>query len=295
MLNAVRMVFSGSFQFRIATNPDFPTPGPYCHNLFAPPGVAGGNGWTFAYGETPFDAKVRLNTPVALRRAGLVDTWVNTTVVYMLSEAADAKVTKATDDPLLGQKVSYGPDARLWDPRNDPTDPIGNPAQEELRNFKLSIGGGAVGLTADPAATPTLTGNPGLYRPWATSYATRKLMAMRGGVAPPERQQCLNNDGMRGNYATFFSMYGKFLNIGLTKVAVTGAAGIAAQLAKPDEFDWTLNLFFCRFDGDTLTGRTIGDLFVVRKKTTVTAIRHYMNQEAETMVTAYAGDDTSDD
>src|SRR5262245_22750278 len=92
MIDAAVIVLRGSFQFRIATNMEHPSKSPYCHISYAkkhdPSGtdrlsLIAGVGWTFTYGEAPFDRKVRLSKPVDLRNL-LIDPWVDTHVTVVL-------------------------------------------------------------------------------------------------------------------------------------------------------------------------------------------------------------------
>jgi hypothetical protein len=61
VIKRLSIAFQGSFQARMATDPDLTSASPT-----DPDGTHGrkGAGWTFAYKEKPFDRVVRLSDPV---------------------------------------------------------------------------------------------------------------------------------------------------------------------------------------------------------------------------------------
>jgi hypothetical protein len=279
MLNALDIILTGSFQARFATDPDIPTHSPYCNKMYAMSVEPSGNGyysqnssfsWTLCYGETAFDRRIRLSKPVALRTL-LMDTWEDVTPENILVERAGAKPASLNTDPLNGQIASLGADVFFWDPRTSPDNPdnptqgVGDLSKEELRNFRLSIGGV---LTANSVATP-VNGGYGDVARWKVDYSTRKSqLASNQGVSPEARKWLLNAPGWIDQYANFFQKWGAFPNIALKDVTLSQPDGVLKELGKPADFDWSLTAIFYRFDGDTLTGRFLGDLFARRKRVT---------------------------
>src|SRR5262249_25953024 len=163
-----RILFSGSFQCRVATS-GAPTPG-------GPTDTDGKSGahpdsWTFAYGEQPFDRVVRFSNPVQLRNA-LIDPWEDVRVNSVEVNSTRGRLPagaglRRVPDPLVGKVVSLG-DAKL-----DDTLGVTLGGKEAIVDLALDIGGGL--FTADPADPPPVLKDydPGLTH-WAREYELRK-------------------------------------------------------------------------------------------------------------------------
>lgn len=256
----VRISFSGSFQCRLATDPD-----PSNATRSDPENRARSPGWTYDYGERPFDRFIRLQSPVELRSA-LVDAFVPVTVTSIEIQPEslghlDLPFQIVPADPLLGVTVSLG-DTALFDSAAG-----GGASREAILNCKLSFG---TMLTATPASPPVLSG---IVRDAGTKaeYLVRKPVAIAaalatGSIVPPRLvvlskpgQTLLSPPRFIESYADFYGMTESINPVAATIDFVpAGASGILASLVLGWSF--TINLKFSRFDGDTLTGRMMGSL-----------------------------------
>jgi hypothetical protein len=262
-LKQVRITFAGSFQCRLATDPD-PTSSSRSHpygDIRQPPAI----GWTFDYNEAPFNRVIRCHSPVQLRSA-LLDPFEPVRVTRLETQSKslgpfEMPWVTVPADPLLGQTVSLG-DQAVFDSQAG-----GGASFEAVLNCKLSIG---TLLTAVPTAPPRLTGI--LRKPeWVAEYNLRKPAAIAGAVATggmaTTRQKVLTEPSSIPfappprfeNYAQFFGAQEETQPVGAEIDFIpAGATGVMAQLLLG--WSWTLSLTFSRFDGDTLTGRMTGTL-----------------------------------
>ena len=256
----LRILFSGSFQCRLATDPD-----PSNATRSDPENPLRSPGWTYDYGEAPFDRLIRLRSPVELRSA-LIDTFLPVTVIGIEVQPqslgpVELPFQAVTSDPLLGVTVSLGAGA-LFDSAAG-----GGASREAIVNCILSFGSQ---LTATPTSKPLLAG---IVRDASTTadYFLRKPVAIAaalatGGIVPP-RAAVLAKPGLTPlspprnieTYANFYGVTESILPVAATIDFVpAGATGILASLLLGWSF--SINLKFSRFDGDTLTGRIAGSL-----------------------------------
>ena len=256
----VRISFSGSFQCRLATDPD-PSNAPRSD----PNNPQRSPGWTYDYGEAPFDRVIRLQSPVELRSA-LIDAFtpVRVTSIEVQPESIgpiELPFQTVPTDPLLGVPVSLG-DTALFDSAAG-----GGPSREAIVNCKLSFG---TELTATPTSKPLLGG---IVRDAATTadYFLRKPIAIAAALATnsivPPRRDVLAKPGLTPldpprnieTYANFYGVTESTIPVAATIDFVpANATGILASLLLGWSF--VVNLKFSRFDGDTLTGRVVGSL-----------------------------------
>jgi hypothetical protein len=270
----IKISFAGSFQCRLATDPDDTATSPTVPCTNCKLGDLG-RGWTFAWDEFPLDRKIRLSYPMQLRNA-LVDPWEDTRVAKVETASYEQSPwTEVVGDHLLGMTVSFG-DAK-FDAKKG-----GGTGYEVLIDFGFSIGG--TKFTAQQAKLTRMTGIYG--RPdWRNEYLAIKPMRLGlnlkdpGTALPgtalatmnPDRRKYLTQNPdtdppylpikIGVDYSSYFGMESNMPKIPLTNVAITGiTGGILAVARQPAMFDWTLSLKFGRFDGDTLTGRIWGEL-----------------------------------
>jgi hypothetical protein len=259
-----RILFSGSFQCRLATS-EVPTPA----GLTDAEGKPGGNsdGWTFAYGEQPFDRVVRFSNPVQLRNA-LLDPWedvmVNSVEVNTIRARGPAGAgLRRVPDPLVGKIVSLG-DAKL----DDKLGPEFG-GKEAMVDLALDIGGGL--FTAGPAHPPPVLKDydPGVKH-WAREYELRKprLIESFGSQMDPARKKYWDNEQSPGRIPDglpySFQARGTFVGK-LTNVRCSPASVFDPTKWSDLPLTWTLDVTFFRFDGDTLTGRVAGQLYAAAK------------------------------
>ncbi|MFF2236322.1 hypothetical protein [Streptomyces anulatus] len=264
----IKVNFAGSFQCRLATDPD-----PAASSLSDPYGdlrPPPAKGWTFDYNETGFDRIIRCQTPVQLRSA-LVDSWnpvrVTTIEVQQQSLVPDFEfpLVPIPADPLLSLPVSLGATA-FFD-----TGPGGTASLEKIQNCVVTLG--AV-LTATPQAIPHLTGISGTG---ATSeYLTQKPLqiawALAAGQITPTRAKVLAQPGTTpgampyyiDRYSAFFGYQESIQPVGVTLTATSGSVGLLAAILLSWSATPKLELTFSRFDGDTLTGHVDGCIRAVQ-------------------------------
>jgi hypothetical protein len=277
----IKITFAGSFQCRLATDPDDTSASP---NVPAPEGSPHGSlgkGWTYAYKEEKFDRVIRLSKPHALRNA-MVDPW------------EDAKVTMVEASRSLGLYMSPVMDAPLWDDillMPVLTDPLMNQVvslgdakfasatpgggtgdgHEVLEDFAFSIGGmlfqarqvgktkgTGVNYLGDAVKAEYKQKKTALVKAFKNSMdqTRRKLVTEYYKDEPEERGGIPRHIQ---TYASFFTMHADMPNIPLTQVQVTGGRGVAWLTRQPG-LVWKLSLNFGRYDGDTLTGKIKGVL-----------------------------------
>lgn len=256
----IKISFSGSFQCRLATDPD-----PSTATRSDPENPLRAPGWTYDYGEASFDRIIRLQSPVELRSA-LIDPFipVSVTAIEVQPESLggiELPFQAVPSDPLLGVPVSLG-DGAFFDSAAG-----GGAGREAIVNCKMSFG---TQLTATPTSKPVLTG---IVRDAATTadYFLRKPAAIAaalatGSIVPP-RAAVLAKPGLTPllpprnieNYANFYGITESIVPVAATIDFVpAGATGVLASLLLGWSF--TINLTFSRFDGDTLTGGMTGSL-----------------------------------
>jgi hypothetical protein len=256
----VRISFSGSFQCRLATDPD-----PSNATRSDPENPARSPGWTYDYGEAPFDRKIRCQSPLELRSA-LIDQFKSVTVNLLEVQPQslgpiELPFQTVPVDPLLGLPVSLGDDA-FFDSAAG-----GGASREAIMNCKLSFGSL---LTATPTTKPVLGG---IVRDAATTtdYFLRKPPAIvaalaTGSIVPPRANVLAKPGATPLAPPRFIEIYSGFYGASESIIPVpatidfspAGATGVLASLLLGWSF--VLNLKFSRFDGDTLTGRVAGGL-----------------------------------
>jgi hypothetical protein len=264
-LNAVRVSFGGSFQCRLATDPDPSdwSPSDPFGQLRSPRGL----GWTFAYNEPPFDRVIRFSNPVQIRNA-LVDPWVNTRVTGVqvkLTNLAMPSVnpdwTYVPTDPLMNVGVSLG-NRVFFDTKRGG----GSTGFEALMEFRFALGSSL--FTASASGLPKLQGverDQGVMQ----EYLNKKPMLIASATMDPIRLQTLTTPVVDANgqimlrtspLAQFFSYTCRSGRILLRDVAIdqTVLWGLVAAGAQINDWEWWLEAAFSRFDGDTLTGQVEG-------------------------------------
>lgn len=252
MFQEVKIEFDGSFQCRLATDPA-PSAASVSHpsDITAPATYTSpGDGWTFAYLEAPFDRIIRLSNPVQLRSA-LVDAWKDTTVKAVLVDDGAGLVTVPMDG-LVGAQVSLGSGVHF----------SGVMTQEEMTNFSLAIGGSS--FTANqqiPGRKLSVSVDATLA---ATYNSTKTARIAAAAAIDPVRRQVLAT--RLAAYASFFGFIGRYQDIPLASVSipmVLPAVWVLSQISAHD-YDWTADISFRRFDGDTLTGNIVGSIRAVK-------------------------------
>jgi hypothetical protein len=260
-----RALFSGSFQCRLATQPD-PT-------TFSPTDKEGklgvtGLGWTFAYREKAFDRVIRFSNPVQLRNA-LMDPWEDVKVKSVEVNTTRGRLTMGggltpVGDPLVGQVVSLG------DAKFDTKLGASFTAREAISGLSLSIGGGM--LTAQAGTIPPLCQVMNAdVRAWAQEYEVRKpkLIEIAKSQMDPVRREYLENkmfqnhlpDGLPYSFDESGDYIGELKNL-----RCTSASAFDPKKWLDIPFTWTIDLTFFRYDGDTLTGRVAGQIYAAARK-----------------------------
>ncbi|MFI8372007.1 hypothetical protein [Streptomyces sp. NPDC085466] len=271
MVTAYRQIkvnFAGSFQCRLATDPDQSTSSlsdPY-GDLRPPPA----NGWTFDNNETPFDRIIRCQTPVQLRSA-LVDSWnpVRVTTIETQQQSLvpgyEFPLVPVPADPLLSVPVSLGANA-IFD-----TGPGGTASFEKIQNCVVTLG---AMLTATPQSPPQLAGltGTGATAEYLTQKPLRIAWALAAGQITATRAKVLAQPstapgGMPAyieKYAAFFGYQESIQPVGVTLTAPSGSVGLLAAILLSWSTTPKLELTFSRFDGDTLTGHVDGCIRAVQ-------------------------------
>jgi hypothetical protein len=277
----IKISFAGSFQCRLATDPDKTDASPKEPAPDGTPFGTPGKGWTYDFNEEKFDRVIRLSNPHALRNA-MVDEWQDTRVtnveasrslgLYMspMQDAPlgdDIVLMPVLTDPLMSQVVSLG-QAKFASAT--PGGGTGD-GHEVLEDFAFSIGtmmftAGQVGKTKGTGVNYLGDDVKAYYKQRKTalvktfkdsmSPARRKLLTEYYKDEPEERGGIPRHIH---TYASFFTMHADMPNIPLTQVKVTGGRGVAWMTQKAG-LVWKLSLNFSRYDGDTLTGKVKGVL-----------------------------------
>jgi hypothetical protein len=263
-LGWVEVIFEGSFQCRLATDPDptdatptMPNKVPWGQQYF---GTLYGAGGTFAYDEVPFDRVIRLSKPVQLRSC-LVDPWRDTRVTQVLAgEGMDLGVAQAT--PLNGALVSIGNE------KPTPDNPgamfsahhvdHGKPGYEVMLNFHLNIGG----MVDADAHEPVRTGISGTLPKWGDEFFTAKAQKYEAARVGMHLQRALFVKEHGINRTGHFIHYQVWDQIAIDQfnIRFNGNAGVVSQLNDVWNAQWRLALAFYRYDNDTLTGQVDGSL-----------------------------------
>ena len=238
-MNKLQIHFQGSFQCRLATDPQPASASPKEHGP--------GSGWTFAYSEPTFDRKIRLSKPVALR-TGLIDPWQDTKVSSVLVDRGHGPMPDPRSG-LAGTVVSLG-DA-IFDSHAG-----AGTTREALLTFAFSIGKVFKADATKPPKSPGVT----VTTSWVSEYKLKKPARISSAVLDPKRKAYLAKLWPIDTYASFFQMDGAYPAIKLKNVKISTKTGILATIPDPKKYQWTLQFRFFRFDGDTLAGQITGDL-----------------------------------
>jgi hypothetical protein len=289
----IKITFAGSFQCRLATDPDDTWSSP---NEPAPDGSphgTPGKGWTFAYYEPkPFDRVIRLSDPKSLRSA-MVDPWEDTRVTLVEASRSlalhlwpitaepysDDPLVPVVTDYLMGKVVSFGQSPKEGEERVGAKFASATPGggtgdgHEVLDDFAFSLGG--MLFIARQAVKTKMTGINYLGDETKAFYKQEKTALVKKalGTMHPARAKLLSeyytSKGERKeeggiprhiqNYASFFAMAADLPNMPLYNVQVRGGGGVVSLTQKAG-LVWKLSLNFSRFDGDTLTGKVKGVL-----------------------------------
>jgi hypothetical protein len=266
----MRLVFSGSFQCRLATEGDGTDYEPTDRK-----GVYGkiSVGQTFAFREAKFDRVIRFCDPVTLRNA-LMDPWEDVRVTGVEVNTTRAKLTMGgggrltpTGDPLLGNVVSLGKKTMF-----DTAAGRANGGREAILGLSLSIGGGLFTAEGGDPAPVAKTLDQGLNA-WTAEYQTRKpqlIKEFRDRMDPVRRDHMeeLREDGdFRQIQNSSYEFYLTASYIGpLKNVRCNINSKFNPKNWIDIPFDWTIDLTFFRYDHDTLTGRVEGQIYATAKR-----------------------------
>ena len=263
--------FSGSFQVRLATDPD-PTNHSPNGPTTPPDGVAPfsrpGEGWTFDYDENRFDRVVRFASPVSLRTDGLLEAWRDVTVTTVKVDRGLGLVSIA--DPLLGEPVTLGKFVKLDAAAG------GGAGQEALKEFEFMVGlGGMFSATELPGAVRILSNmNPPDAMTRQNQYQTVKR-GLSGAIRDRARRRVLL-DRMNW-YSMVFSFMGVIQFTFTFPLFGASFGGVLAEIdaqtrpapgpkkatpsgAKAPKPQWDLHVECNGFDPDTLVGAVAGSV-----------------------------------
>jgi hypothetical protein len=264
LFKQIRFSFAGSFQCRLATDPDATDSSR--QDPYGSPGQPAGLGWTFAYNEARFDRFIRLASPVELRNL-LIDNFVPARITKIETKLAAISPMQPEPpwidwptDPVMGLPVSFGPTA-VFDSAAG-----GGASLEAILNLVVTITNAqGDSIKATPKSRPRLTG---IQREpaWQAEYLIKKpsLLAAALATGGPGavgliRNRVLMEPVRLNNYAGFFSMRESISSVGVDlDYPMNSLGGIIDQILLG--WDWTLDLAFSRFDGDTLTGLVSGSI-----------------------------------
>jgi hypothetical protein len=264
--------FSGSFQVRLATDPDptnFSPNGPKSPPAGVPPFSRPGEGWTFDFDEPLFDRVVRFASPVSLRTDGLLEPWRDVTVISVKVDRGTGLAAVA--DPLLGQPVTFGKFVKLDAAAG------GGPGQEALKEFEFMVGLGGM-FTAIEL--------PGAVRV-NTNVNAPDVTTRRNQYQSVKSTASINDKGRRRvalERKDWYSMVFSF--VGVIQVNLTfplfggGFGGVLAEIeaqgrhppglpglppktppgAPTKKEQWDLHAEMTGFDPDTLVGSVTGSV-----------------------------------
>jgi hypothetical protein len=258
-IREINFGFFGSFQCRLATNPDDTNASPNGPSQTRDPSFPAftrpGQGWTFDFDEALFDRVIRLSGPVSLRD-GLVAPWKDA-VVQGVKVDRGGGLLDAPGDPLVGQVVSLGQAVKFDSAAG------GGPGLEALPGFELRAG---TLLRSSPGTPPQIATS--FSRPeasaWRQEYQTVKNQ-LAGSIANPARRQVLRFFFV--GYSTFFMAMGTIERFVLPAPVLSATGGVLKEVAdqtlprpgrRADPGRWEIHIDFYRFDGDTLVGTVNG-------------------------------------
>ena len=296
----IKITFAGSFQCRLATDPDETTASPNEPAPEGSPAKALGKGWTFAYYEPPADPQkpsldriIRLSSPHLLRNA-LVDPWEDTRVTMVeasrsLAPGMSPPPDKLSDDlvlypfqadPLIGKVVSLG-QAKFASA--NPGGMAGADGHEVLADFFFSIGGTL--FTANQSGKNKGKGVVALGKDVENFYMQRKTALLNQLVnddGSPKRGASFVHPARVKYLTTYFTHVGDRKQDGAYSRTIQSHAGFFAMegywndipltqvqnratvgllaLTQKENLAWKVSLTFSRFDADALAGKVKGVL-----------------------------------
>ena len=255
-IQALTFAFNGSFQVRLATDPDPTDSSPNGSVGYSPQPSRPGVGWTFDFDESRFDRIVRLSRPVDLR-TGLMAGWIDARVIWLRVNRG-AGFAPVAGDPLVGQVVSLGSGLKLDAAAG------GGATHEAFQGLEVGVGTVFKAGPKSPTRIDTDGNNPD-GASWEGEYKTAKQQR-RAQFTNPVRQSAL--DGYFDHYARVFGRFmGKVDECALNTPVITPAGGVLAEVAAqmaprppapPKPGRWQLHFDLYRFDPDTLVGTVNG-------------------------------------
>jgi hypothetical protein len=250
---SIDIKFQGTFQCRLATDPDAST------------AADGRFGWTFAYGEAAFDRIIRFSNPVALRNA-LYLPWQNAVVTSVNAPG----IPNSGSDSVIGQAVNLGPNTFFNGNNTTGGSPQYPPGQEPLVNFKFIVGsnslygeatnpvqgGGAALMTAQQLSSFGIN-PPAIYNNKLTQVTAPPLRVTNVQV------YSYNNWGVTSSTGVYTPGIGKIEYVAicrgqLDKNIAINAGSSAVLNALVGQTPLYLKISFFGFDPDTLVGQVIG-------------------------------------
>jgi hypothetical protein len=229
--------FFGSFQCRLATDPD-PTDA-----------ALRVDGWTFDLGEVGFDRIIRLSSPKSLRSGLYPHPWADTKVIGIQTDTGAGLKPVAAGDPFMGQFISFGSDVKFDSKAG------GGASKEALINFEFSAGKMFKATAPGPPRITTTVPN---VAESALFDSVKKTFAS-GLPAGSARKKSYDDRG--GAWTAFYQMMGRVDDAKLNPPSITALSGslkdVAAQMAsKPpaSKGTWVIHIDFYHWDGDTLCG-----------------------------------------
>ncbi len=237
-LRSVQIGIFGNFQCRLATDPDAPDA--------SPTGPSNGTGWTFTYGEVPFDRRIRFQMPVALRD-GLMDGWNGVRVSQVKADRGGGLV-EVSNDAAVGARVSLGDTAYF-----DQAAGGGGFTQDAVMNIRLRIGEGpAIFFSSTPVATPNIVVTVNQDR--QNEYT--RIKPARGVSNAARRTELTSRLSW---YSVVFGFMGSIDQVAMNPPALFGfGSGVLTEAASRPTGVWKLHLDFYRYDADTLVGTVNG-------------------------------------
>jgi hypothetical protein len=228
--------FFGSFQCRLATDPD-------------PTGSARqSTGWTYDLGEVPFDRVIRLSAPVRLRSGLYGRPWSDTKVIGIQTDTGAGLKPVSPSDPFMSQVVSFGKIV-MFDSAAG-----GGASKEALINFEFSAG--TMFKATAPTAPSINTTNPNVAE--GPGFDAAKT-AFRAALPTPSARRASYSS--QGAWTAFYQLMGTVDDAALNPPTISAASGalkdVATQMAsKPpaSKGRWVIHIDFYHFDGDTLCG-----------------------------------------
>ncbi|HEV3202376.1 MAG TPA: hypothetical protein VGZ73_30980 [Bryobacteraceae bacterium] len=226
--------FFGSFQCRLATDPD-PTAS-----------LRQSTGWTYDLGEAGFDRIIHLSSPVSLRSGLVGHPWADTKVIGIQTDTGSGLKPVASGDPFMGKVISFG--SAKFDSKAG-----GGASREALIGFEFSAG---TMFKATAPAPPQI--NTTVPNQAEQSRFVSDKTAFGSGLPTGPRADSYARSA--GAWAAFYTMMGTVDDAALDPPTITASSGslkdVAAQMAsKPTgKGRWVIHIDFYHFDGDTLCG-----------------------------------------